>query len=250
MVVGGLGAALAVSAQAAPKPATPKPAPPPKIGILRAGEASALLSRPVEMDEAARKTLARSASAYGKLQSLKSLSFDGSAVTVGVMQRPALYHYVQQTTDHKSIAEALCDGKSYYEYRETTKQYVERPAAVLERMPLPVNVRPFFVHGRLDAVMAGLDGRPGIREYAFHGAGTAKVEGKPALAVKVSLMVRSADGSWRTFDSTRCFDPKSYLLVETTNGDRKLRIKNFPNAKIPASEFRWIPPPGAVKGFG
>src|SRR3569833_3380940 len=109
-------------------------------------------------------------------------------------------------------------------------------------MPLPVIVRPFFVQGRLDAVMAGLDGRPGIREYAVHGAGKTTVDGKPADAVKVSLIVRSADGSWRTFESTRCFDPKSALLVETTSGGRGRGGGGGPGARGPAAGGRGGPP--------
>ena len=103
-----------------------------------------------------------------------------------------------------------------------------------------------------DGVTFVLDhcGKPAVREYGYRHRGTERISGGPADRVDVSVMVRSPDGKWHSFTSQRYYDARTGLLRRAINGGRTMEIENYPNATIPAGQFRWSPPAGAMKGLG
>jgi hypothetical protein len=171
-------------------------------------------------------------------------------VSVALLQRPRKYRLTQKLASGQLVGAAASDGQRYFEYREHSKQYLERDASVLSRLVLPVHVRLFFAEQQSAAILHGLDGKPTVREYGYRYRGKVALNGKPAERVDVSVMARSPDGVWHSFVSERYFDPKSGLLIRAVNGGRTINIRNEPNARISPAELRWFPPANAVKGLG
>lgn len=217
---------------------------------LSAQEAEANLRRPAMMDAESRRVIGSAEAAYHRLRSLRTVSDDGGMVSTALLQRPRKYRLTQKLASGQLIASAASDGQRYFEYREHSKQYLERDATVLSRLVLPVHVRLFFADQQSAAVLNGLDGKPTVREYGYRYRGKVTLSGKPAECVDVSVMARSPDGVWHTFVSERYFDPKSGLLIRAVNGGRTINIRNEPNASISPAELRWFPPANAVKGLG
>lgn len=217
---------------------------------LSTAEAAKLLRAAPDMDPDSRRVIQRAETAYRKLRKLRTVSRDGGMVAVSLLERPRRYHHTQQLVTGQRLALAVCDGTRYYEYRERTRQYLERPAEVLDRLVLPVNVRFFFPHQSPAGLLVGLDGKPTVREYGYRYRGKSAVDGNPVERVDVSVMVRGPGGAWRSFESRRFFDAKSGLLRRAVNGGRTLEIENQLNPRLPADRFRWTPPPGALKGLG
>lgn len=218
--------------------------------LLPAGEAEGLLRRPAAMDADSTRIVARAEAAYRKLHSLRAISRDGGLIAIAEAQKPRLFRLTQKLVSGEAIGAAVSDGARYVEYRERSKQYLERDASVLDQLALPVHVRLFFAAQRTSNLLLGLNGKPSAREYGYRYRGKAPVNGKPTERVDVSIMVRAPDGVWHSFTSERYFDPKSGLLVRAVNGGRTMDIENVPNARIPAGQFRWTPPAGAIKGLG
>lgn len=213
-------------------------------------EAEGYLQRPPTMDADSKRVVNRAEAAYHRLTTLRTVSHDGGMVVTALLQKPNLYRLTQKLVSGQLVGAASSDGRHYFEYREHSKQYLERDAAVLGRLVLPVHVRLFFSEQQSANVLSGLDGKPTVREYGYRYRGKAQVGGKPAERVDVSVMARSPDGAWHTFVSERYFDPKSGLLIRVVNGDRSISIRNEPNARITPAELHWTPPAGAVKGLG
>lgn len=213
-------------------------------------EAEGYLRRAPVMDAGSQRVINRAETAYHQLRSLRTVNDDGGLVSVALLQRPRLYRLTQKLISGELVASAVSDGKHYFEYREHSKQYLERDADVLRHLVLPVHVRLFFREQQSGNLLSGLDGKPTVREYGYRYRGKVAVGGKPAERVDVSIMARSPDGVWHTFVSERYFDPKSGLLIRAVNGGRTMVIRNEPNAKIAPAEFRWTPPAGAIKGLG
>jgi hypothetical protein len=207
------------------------------------------LKAPPSMDPEARRVISRAEAAYRRLRTLRTISRDGGMVGVSLLSRPRLYHHLQKLAAGTRVALAVSNGSQYYEYREGTHQYLERPANMLDRLALPVNVRLFFSGQSASGVMVGLDGSPTVREYEFRYGGKSKINGKPAERVNVSVMARSPDNVWHSFRSERHYDAKTGLLVRVVNGGRTMDIENQPNVKVAPDQFRWIPPAGSIKGL-
>ena len=208
-----------------------------------------LLKAPPTMDADARRVITRAETAYHQLKSLRTISRDGGMVGVSLLSRPRLYHYLQKHISGNRVALGVSDGSSYYEFRESTQQYQERTASMLDRLALPVNARLFFAGQTAAGVMVGLDGSPTVREHGFKYGGKTKINGQPAERVSVSVIVRSPDNAWHTFQSERFYDVKSGLLLRAVNGGRTMEIENHPNEKIAAGQFRWSAPAGSVKAL-
>lgn len=241
----GLTLAVAVSCCAATGAA------PPNAGLrpLSPAEAQALLERPVQIDPKAATVMARVTASYRRMQALESLARTGRSVSVARLKRPRLYHFLQSKPDGELIALAVSDGTRYYEYTERTRQYLEREAAILDALTLPVNVRFFFAAQRPGGIMRGLDGKPSVREYAYRYQGREKVSGHAADVLTVSTLTRGPEG-WRAFEGTRAFDARTGLLLRSVNGGNRVLFENHVNPKLPTESFRWKPIPGATKGFG
>lgn len=222
----------------------------PGVKSLSQPEAARLLAQPVVVDAKSAQVLQRSAAAYGHLQTLVSVSRDGYLVGTARLQRPRRYSFSQNSPDGKLVALALSDGTRYYEYTAKTGRYLERDTAIVDRLALPANVRPFFGTQKPGTSMVGLDDRPAVREYAYRYSGQQKVDGTNADVIRVSTMTHSNQGAWFSFDSIRCYNSGTGLLARVVNGDRTVTITNRANAKLPADAFQWRPPKGAVKGFG
>lgn len=222
----------------------------PNERTLTAREADEILRRPAASDANSTRIMTRAEAAYRKLQSLRTVSRDGGIVSLVLVQRPRYYHLTQKLASGELIAFALSDGKRYFEYQERKHQYLERGSEILDHLALPVNVRLFFPGQHYSSLLTGLDGKPTVREYAYSYHGKSSVNGRPAERVDVSLMLHTPDGAWHTFVSQRFFDPKNGLLVRVVNGGRKMDIENLPNVRISPTQFRWTPPPNAVKGLG
>lgn len=232
---------LCAAAAAAPAPASA----PRKVSDA---EARRLLKAPVRLDARAGAVLKRSAQAYRALKFLLTESTAEGVRTVTRLKRPGYYHSLQAQSSGELVRLSVCDGRHYYEYQEASRQYVERPAALLPRLPLPVNARPFFVDVSRGQVMETLKGAPAVREYAFAYAGEERVAGRPADRVRVSTLARNPDG-WRAFDSLRLYDHATGYLVQVRNGSRTTRITNHPNAQLPTAGFTWKPIPGGTRSF-
>jgi len=228
--------------------ATAQPSRPAKT--LTPAQAKAILSKPAQMDVGSARLMKRVKAAYAKLASLESVSRGGPLEAIVHVKRPRLYHLTQQKKDGELVAFAVCDGKKYYEYTERNRQYLERDPGVLDRLALPLNVRFFFTAQQPEAVMVGLTGQPTVRDYAFRYSGRQKAGAKPADVVVVSTLSRASDGTWRSFDSTRYYDAATGLLVRAVSGNSAIEIINRPNPKLKDKDFRWRPPPNAVRGFG
>jgi hypothetical protein len=252
-----LAVVLALPAAAAPPPPPGGlPASPLRIlasapkGVREAtrDQAQALLTKPLSMDAGARKVMQRAAAAYGKLKTLEAIGRSGDETTYTRVQRPNLLSCLQMKGKDTLLSISACDGTGYYEYYESSQSYVEREVHWLKKIALPSNARLFFAGKEFGAPMVALDGKPAVREYAYRYAGRQKVSGKPADVLHVSTVTR-AGGRWFVFDSVRCFDAATGLLVRTVNGDRRVDITNRPNKPFRTGAFRWTPPPGATKGF-
>lgn len=202
------------------------------------------------MDSGARRVIARAEAAYGKLRSLKTISRDGGLTGVAYLQRPRRYRLTQKLDSGELVALAVADGTNYYEYRARKGQYLQRPAAMLADLVLPVNVRLFMDGQSAAETLKGLDGRPTVREYGYRYRGKATVNGTATERLDVSVMTRIPDGTWLSFVSERYYDVKTGLLRRAVNGDRRMDIENIPNFTVPAGTFRWVPPAGAIKGLG
>jgi hypothetical protein len=218
--------------------------------LLDAAEAKRLLREPGSLDLASQEVIARVKAAYQRLETLKTVSRDGGIESVAYLKRPLQFQMSQKLSiSGKRTALVVSDGRDYYEYREHSQRYLQRPARLLNELALPVNVRMFFSGQAASKVLMGLDSTPAVREYRYRYGGKAKINGKPADKLNVSLMVRAPDGFWRSFTSVRFYGADG-LLLRAINGGRTMNIENVPNAKIPANQFRWVPPAGAVQGFG
>jgi hypothetical protein len=202
------------------------------------------------MDAQARRVITRAEAAYRKLKSLRTISRDGGSVAISLLARPKGYHHLQKRSNGQVLALAVSNGTQYYEYREQTRQYVERPTGMLDRLALPMNTRLFFPGQTASGVLIGLDGSPTVREYEYHYVGKTSVKGKPVERVDVSVMVRGAGNVWHAFRSERYFEIKSGLLIRGINGRRVLDIENQPDIPIPAERFQWVAPAGSTKGLG
>jgi hypothetical protein len=223
-------------------------APPP--GTLSAAAAERLLRAPVQADAAARRVMSRSAQAYARLRSLEIGTTVGGVKTTAWAKRPNLLHLLQTTPKGERLSLMICDGGRYYEYVERRRQWLEREAAVLPRLALPQAVRPFFSDPARGLPLNGLDGRPAAREFAFRGGSARQVRGRPAEAVRVSVLLRGAEGKWRVAELTRFYDRASGLLVRIEGGRTGEDVRSAPNAAAPKGAFRWVQPPGAVRAFG
>lgn len=218
--------------------------------ILSPAAAATLLREPAVMDAGSRRVIGRAETAYRKLRTLKTINRDGGMTGVAHLARPLRFHLHQKLVTGEPVALAVSDGSEYYEYRHRSKQYLQRPAATLKTLALPVNVR-LFMEGQSAAVtLKGLDGNPTVREYGYRHRGQERISGGPAERVDVSVMVRSPDGKWHSFTSRRYYDMATGLLRRAVNGGRTMEIENHPNAPIPATQFRWQIPAGAMKGLG
>jgi hypothetical protein len=252
-----LAAGLALPAAGAPpQPPSALPRSPLKIvpsaprGVREAtrDQAQALLAKAMSMDAGSRKVMQRAVAAYGKLKTLEAIGRSGEETTYTRVQRPNLLSCLQMKGEGNLLSLSACDGTGYYEYYESSRSYVQREVHWLKKIALPSNARLFFAGKDLGAPMVALDGKAAVREYAYRYAGRQKVNGKPADVLHVSTVTR-AGGRWFVFDSIRCFDAATGLLVRTVNGDRRVDITNRPNKPFRAGAFRWTPPPGATKGF-
>lgn len=211
-------------------------------------EAQAMLKAPVRADPRAAAVLRRSAQAYARLSTLITTSTMDKVKTVTRLKRPLYFHSVQSAPDGELIGLSVSDGKVYYEYEESSRKYVQRPATVLRDLALPVNARPFFADVSRGAVMQNARLQPTVRECAFAHAGEEKVNGQTADRLKITTLVRGRNG-WRSFASFRSYDRKTGLVVRMVSGARKLEIKNQPNAKILTQGFVWKQIPGARRSF-
>jgi len=218
--------------------------------ILTPATAAALLREPATMDPASKKVIERAESAYRKLRTLKTVNRDGGLVGVAYLARPLLFHLEQKLVSGKRVALAVSDGTEYYEYREHSKQFLQRDASTLKNLALPVNVRLFVEGQRASAPLSGMDAKPTVREYGYRHRGKTRLARGPAERVDVSIMVRSPDGKWHAFTSERYYDIATGLLGRVINGGRTMDIENTPNVTIPKTKFRWVPPAGAIKGLG
>jgi hypothetical protein len=231
-----------VAARAAAAPSGPR--------TLAAAEAEALLRQAARVDPQAARVLKRVAAGYGKLTSLRSAGRSGDVGALASLKRPLFFHLVRRTPEGELVALAVCDGRRYYEYTERTRRYVEREAALLTRVAVPPNVRPFLAGDRLTEPMVALDGKPAVRDYRFRYGGRRSVGNKRADVLSVSTMTRGRGGTWQTFEGTRWYDAVSGLLLRTTTGARTTDYQNKLNPALKTDDFRWRPIPGAVKGLG
>ncbi len=211
-------------------------------------DAQRMLRAPVRVDAKAAVVLRRSAQAYAKLKTLLTESSAGGVKTITRLKRPRYYHSVQHHPNGEMISLAISDGKTYWDYYEPTRKYLQRDAAVLPTLTLPLNARPFFVDPSKGGVMRSVKGSQTAREIAFAYAGEEKIAGKAADRVRVSTLVSSRSG-WRTYDSIHSFDRKSGLLVQVKSGSRKITIKNTPNPNLLTSGFVWTPIPDSSRSF-
>jgi hypothetical protein len=218
--------------------------------IISPATAATLLREPATMDPGSRRVISRAEAAYRKLRTLKTINRDGGMTGVAYLARPLRFHLSQKLVTGEPVALAVSDGGDYYEYRYRSKQYRQRPAATLKALALPVNVRLFVDGQTASATLVGMDGKPTVREYGYRHRGKERISGGPAERVDVSIMVRSPDGKWHSFTSQRYYDASTGLLRRAINGGRTMEIENYPNATIPAGQFRWSPPVGAMKGLG
>ena len=211
-------------------------------------EAQRMLKAPVRVDARAGAVLRRSAQAYAKLKTLLTESNAGRVKTVTRLKRPRYYHSVQHQPNGEMISLAISDGKTYWDYQEPTRKYLQRDAAVLPALTLPLNARPFFVDPSKGRVMRSVKGSQTVREYAFAHAGDEKLAGKTADRIRVSTLVSSRSG-WRSYDSFYSFDRKTGLLLQVRSGSRSITIKNTPNADLPTKGFVWKPIPDSTRSF-
>jgi hypothetical protein len=178
--------------------------------ILSPAAAATLLREPAVMDAGSRRVIGRAETAYRKLRTLKTINRDGGMTGVAHLARPLRFHLHQKLVTGEPVALAVSDGSEYYEYRHRSKQYLQRPAATLKTLALPVNVR-LFMEGQSAAVtLKGLDGNPTVREYGYRHRGArgrlrhGALAGRQVAFLHQSTLLRhghrpsAARGEWGT----------------------------------------------------
>ncbi|MGV3719640.1 MAG: hypothetical protein ACO1SX_01925, partial [Actinomycetota bacterium] len=131
--------------------------------IISPATAATLLREPATMDPGSRRVISRAEAAYRKLRTLKTINRDGGLVGVAYLARPFKFHLSQKLVSGEPVALAVSDGHEYYEYRHRSKQYRQRPVAILKQLALPVNVRLFVAGQTASATLFGMDGKPTVR---------------------------------------------------------------------------------------